>query len=87
LIKVLVVDEEALLRSAFCSLIEAQDDLEVVGVAADGRQAAELRRDTPSPRSVRRTARLSAGPAGTAAGPALAVPAARRHGYPASSQD
>ena len=38
----LVVDDEALLRSAFSSLIEAQDDLEVVGVAADGRQAAEL---------------------------------------------
>jgi DNA-binding NarL/FixJ family response regulator len=42
LIKVLVVDDEALLRSAFSSLIEAQDDLEVVGAAADGRQAAEL---------------------------------------------
>ncbi|MBV9794922.1 MAG: response regulator transcription factor [Actinobacteria bacterium] len=42
MIKVLVADDEALLRSAFCSLIEAQDDLEVVGVAADGREAAEL---------------------------------------------
>jgi DNA-binding NarL/FixJ family response regulator len=42
LIKVLVVDDEALLRSAFCSLIEAQDDLEVVGSAADGRQAVDL---------------------------------------------
>src|SRR5215472_14841808 len=42
LIKVLVADDEALLRSAFSSLIEAQDDLEVVGVAADGRQAVEL---------------------------------------------
>jgi DNA-binding NarL/FixJ family response regulator len=41
-IKVLVADDEALLRSAFCSLIEAQDDLEVVGSAADGRQAVEL---------------------------------------------
>jgi len=39
---VLVVDDEALLRSAFCSLIEAQDDLEVVGAAADGREAVEL---------------------------------------------
>jgi DNA-binding NarL/FixJ family response regulator len=42
LIKVLVVDDEALLRSAFSSLIEAQDDLEVVGEAADGQQAVEL---------------------------------------------
>jgi len=42
LIKVLVVDDEALLRSAFSSLIEAQDDLEVVGQAADGQQAVEL---------------------------------------------
>jgi len=42
LIKVLVADDEALLRSAFSSLIEAQDDLEVVGAAADGRQAVDL---------------------------------------------
>jgi len=42
LIRVLVVDDEALLRSAFTSLIEAEDDLEVVGAAADGRQAVEL---------------------------------------------
>jgi DNA-binding NarL/FixJ family response regulator len=42
LIKVLIVDDEALLRTAFSSLIEAEDDLEVVGEAADGRQAVEL---------------------------------------------
>jgi DNA-binding NarL/FixJ family response regulator len=42
LIKVLVADDEALLRSAFCSLIEAQDDLEAVGAAADGQRAVEL---------------------------------------------
>src|SRR5260370_37255078 len=45
---------------------------------------AGLRRDAPSPRPARRTARRSADPAGTAAGTALAalaVPAARRHGY------
>ena len=42
MIKVLVVDDEALLRTAFSSLIEAEDDLEVVGAAADGRQAVEL---------------------------------------------
>jgi DNA-binding NarL/FixJ family response regulator len=41
-IKVLVVDDQALLRTAFSSLISAEDDLEVVGQAADGRQAVEL---------------------------------------------
>jgi DNA-binding NarL/FixJ family response regulator len=38
-ISVLVVDDEALLRTAFSSLIDAEDDLEVVGQAADGREA------------------------------------------------
>jgi DNA-binding NarL/FixJ family response regulator len=42
LIKVLVADDEALLRAAFCSLIEAEDDLEVAGAAANGQEAAEL---------------------------------------------
>ena len=41
-IRVLVVDDEALLRTAFSSLIDAEDDLEVVGQAADGRQAVEF---------------------------------------------
>jgi len=40
--KVLVVDDEALLRTAFSSLIAAEDDLEVAGEAADGRQAVGL---------------------------------------------
>jgi DNA-binding NarL/FixJ family response regulator len=40
--KVLVVDDEALLRTAFSSLIGAEDDLEVVGVAANGREAVGL---------------------------------------------
>jgi DNA-binding NarL/FixJ family response regulator len=40
-VRVLVVDDEALLRTAFSSLIDAEDDLEVVGEAADGRQAVE----------------------------------------------
>jgi DNA-binding NarL/FixJ family response regulator len=42
---VLVADDEALLRAAYRSLIEAEDDLEVVGEAADGQQAAELATD------------------------------------------
>jgi DNA-binding NarL/FixJ family response regulator len=41
-ISVLVVDDQALLRTAFSSLIQAEDDLDVVGEAADGRQAVEL---------------------------------------------
>jgi DNA-binding NarL/FixJ family response regulator len=40
--RVLVVDDEALLRTAFSSLIGAEDDLEVVGEAADGRHAVGL---------------------------------------------
>ena len=39
---VLVVDDEALLRTAFSSLINAEQDLDVVGEAADGRQAVQL---------------------------------------------
>jgi DNA-binding NarL/FixJ family response regulator len=39
---VVVVDDQALLRTAFSSLIDAEDDMEVVGQAADGRQAVEL---------------------------------------------
>ena len=39
---VLVVDDQALLRTAFSSLIAAEDDLDVAGQAADGRQAVEL---------------------------------------------
>jgi DNA-binding NarL/FixJ family response regulator len=41
-IRVLVVDDQALLRTAFSSLIDAEDDLEVVGQAADGREAVEI---------------------------------------------
>ena len=41
-IRVLVVDDQALLRAAFSSLIDAEEDLEVAGEAADGRQAVDL---------------------------------------------
>jgi DNA-binding NarL/FixJ family response regulator len=41
-VSVLVVDDEALLRAAFTSLIEAEEDLRVVGEAADGKQAVEF---------------------------------------------
>jgi len=39
---VLVVDDQALLRTAFSSLIDAEDDLQVVGEAVDGRDAVEM---------------------------------------------
>ena len=41
-IRVLVADDEALLRTAFTALIEAEADLRVVGEAADGKQAVGL---------------------------------------------
>jgi DNA-binding NarL/FixJ family response regulator len=40
--RVLIADDQALLRTAFSSLIAAEDDLEVIGEAADGREAADL---------------------------------------------
>jgi DNA-binding NarL/FixJ family response regulator len=39
---VLIADDEALLRTAFASLIEAEEDLLVVGEAANGNQAVAL---------------------------------------------
>jgi DNA-binding NarL/FixJ family response regulator len=41
-IRVLVVDDQELLRTAFRALIDAEDDMQVVGDAADGAQAVEL---------------------------------------------
>ncbi len=41
-IRVLVVDDQDLLRSAFRSVIDAEDDMEVVGEAADGAEAVRL---------------------------------------------
>ncbi|PKQ31881.1 MAG: DNA-binding response regulator [Actinobacteria bacterium HGW-Actinobacteria-2] len=47
-IRVLLVDDQALVRSGFRMLIEAEDDLQVVGEAADGAAALELLRATPT---------------------------------------
>ncbi len=41
-IRVLVVDDQELLRTAFGSLIDAEDDMEVVGEAAEGTEAVRL---------------------------------------------
>lgn len=45
-IRVLLVDDQALLRSAFRVLVDSEADMEVVGEASDGAQAVELARST-----------------------------------------
>ena len=48
MIRVLLVDDQALLRAGFRALIDAEDDLEVVGEAGDGEAAVEVaRREKP----------------------------------------
>lgn len=46
-IRVLLADDQALVRSGFRMLIENQDDLVVVGEAANGSQALDVLRTTP----------------------------------------
>jgi DNA-binding NarL/FixJ family response regulator len=41
-IRVLLVDDQALIRGGFRALLEAEDDIEVVGEAADGEQGLRL---------------------------------------------
>jgi YesN/AraC family two-component response regulator len=41
-IRVLLADDQALVRAGFRSLLEDEDDLEVVGEAGDGARALEL---------------------------------------------
>jgi len=45
-IRVLIADDQALVRSGFRMILEARPDLEVVGEAEDGEQAVELARTT-----------------------------------------
>ncbi|GLW35850.1 response regulator [Actinoplanes regularis] len=42
MIRVLLADDQALMRAGFRALLDAEDDLEVVGEAADGAAAVEL---------------------------------------------
>lgn len=43
-IRVLVADDQSLVRTGLCMILDAQPDIEVVGEAVDGRQAVELAR-------------------------------------------
>jgi DNA-binding NarL/FixJ family response regulator len=45
-IRVAIADDQALIRAGFARLLEAEPDLELVGEAADGREAVELCRRT-----------------------------------------
>jgi DNA-binding NarL/FixJ family response regulator len=47
-IRVFLVDDQALVRGGFRMLIEAEDDLEVVGEASDGQQALARLKTTPA---------------------------------------
>lgn len=46
-IRVLLVDDQSLVRSGFRMLIEAEDDMEVVGEASNGAEALDVLRHTP----------------------------------------
>jgi DNA-binding NarL/FixJ family response regulator len=72
-IKVLIADDQALVRSGFRMILESRDDLEVVGEASDGEQAIRLAGQThpdvvlmdvrmPGLDGVSATARLTAAP-------------------------
>ncbi|MET8412619.1 response regulator transcription factor [Streptomyces sp. NPDC005195] len=45
MIRVALVDDQALMRAGFRALLDAEDDIEVVGEAADGQQGLALVRD------------------------------------------
>ncbi len=45
-IRVLLADDQMLVRAGFRALLDAQDDIEVVGEAADGEEAVRLARQT-----------------------------------------
>ena len=45
MIRVLLADDQALVRAGFAALLDAQDDIEVVGEAADGAEAVRLARE------------------------------------------
>ncbi|WP_199548686.1 response regulator transcription factor [Streptomyces sp. N35] len=46
IIRVLIVDDQAMVRAGFAALLAAQSDIDVVGQAEDGKQGVELGRST-----------------------------------------
>src|SRR5580700_394135 len=42
MIRVVVADDQTLVRAGFASLLDAEDDIEVVGEAADGEEAVRI---------------------------------------------
>ena len=43
-VRVLIADDQALVRAGFRMILDAEDDLDVVGEASDGAEAVELAR-------------------------------------------
>ena len=50
-IRVLIADDQALVRAGFRMILDAEDDLDVVGEAADGGEAVDRSRAASSPTS------------------------------------
>ena len=48
-IRVLIADDQALVRAGFRMILDAEPDLEVVGEAADGAEAVEAGRPASGP--------------------------------------
>jgi two-component system response regulator DesR len=45
MIKILVVEDQALVRGAICSLLSLEDDIEIVGQAENGQVALDMLND------------------------------------------
>ena len=45
-VRVLVVDDQAMVRAGFAALLDAQPDIQVVGQAADGEEGVRLALET-----------------------------------------
>jgi len=48
-LRILIADDQALVRAGFKMILDAEDDLDVVGEAADGAAAVELARRLKPP--------------------------------------